>query len=173
MFFSFEGQGNDAHFWIPLVLHGLGVGIIMVPTILFCITSVSPQLGASAAAVCLAIRYLGYTSSIGLQNFFKLFEYAQHQQVFRDQTEVGNPLFREYLQQESVSILQHGLQYKEHTAALKLVAERVKIQSFVRYAMDYYEIMSMISISILLLILISPSLKSMYKKLRKNRISPA
>jgi len=39
--------------------------------------------------------------------------------------------------------------------------------------MDYYEIMSMISISILLLILISPSLKSMYKKLRKNRISPA
>jgi hypothetical protein len=145
----------------------------MVPTILFCIASVPPQLGGSAAAVCLAIRYLGYTSSIGLQNFFKLFEHAQHQQVFRDQTEAGNPLFREYLQQESSSILTHGLQFKEHTAALKLVAERVKEQSFVRYAMDYYEVMSMISISILLLILISPSLKSMYKRLRKNRISPA
>lgn len=173
MYFSFEGQGNDAHFWLPLFVHGLGVGLIMVPTILFCIASVPPQLGGSAAAVCLAIRYLGYTSSIGLQNFFKLFEHAQHQQVFRDQTEAGNPLFREYLQQESSSILTHGLQFKEHTAALKLVAERVKEQSFVRYAMDYYEVMSMISISILLLILISPSLKSMYKRLRKNRISPA
>lgn len=172
MFFSFESEGNEDHFWLPLVLHGLGVGLIMVPTILFVIASVRPHLGASAAAACLAVRYLGYTSSIGLQNFFKLFEHAQHREVFRDQLQSSNLIFEDYIQRESHRVLQHGLQYKEHAAGLKLISERVNIQSFVRYGMDYYELMSIISISILLLILISPSLKSMYKKLKKNQISP-
>lgn len=172
MFFSFESEGNEDHFWLPLVLHGLGVGLIMVPTILFVIASVRPQLGASAAAACLAVRYLGYTSSIGLQNFFRLFEHAQHREVFRDQLQSGNPIFEDYVQQESHRVMQQGLPFQEHTAALKLISERVNMQSFVRYGMDYYELMSMISISILLLILISPSLKSMYKKLKNNQISP-
>lgn len=69
MFFSFESDGNDYYFFLPLVIHGLGVGLIMVPTILFVISSVPPHLGGAAAAVCLAIRYLGFTTSIGTQNF--------------------------------------------------------------------------------------------------------
>ncbi|MDR2271156.1 MAG: hypothetical protein LBF27_09660 [Sphingobacterium sp.] len=172
MFFSFESEGNEEHFWLPLVLHGFGVGLIMVPTILFVIASVRPQLGASAAAACLAIRYLGYTSSIGLQNFFQLVEHARHQEVFRDQLQSDNPIFESYIKAGAQQVMHHGLQYKEHAAALKLIAERVNKQAFVRYGMDYYELMSIISISILLLILISPSLKSMYKKLKNNRISP-
>lgn len=173
MFFSFESEGNDYYFWIPLVIHGLGVGLIMVPTILFVIASVRPHLAVSAAAVCLAIRYLGYTSSIGLQNFFKLFENSQHQQVFRDQLQSSNPIFQEYLRKEAANVLDHGLQYKEQSAAIKLIAERVRNQSFVRYGMDYYELMSLISICVLILILFSPSLKRMYKKLKRNIVSPA
>ncbi|QBQ42094.1 efflux MFS transporter permease [Sphingobacterium psychroaquaticum] len=173
MFFSFESDGNDYYFFLPLVIHGLGVGLIMVPTILFVISSVPPHLGGAAAAVCLAIRYLGFTTSIGTQNFFKLFESARHQEAFGEQLQRSNPIFKEYLQQSATTLVDKGLQFKEKAAAMKLVALRVRNESFVRYAMDYYELMSIISICLLVLILFSPSIKNMYKKLKDNLVSPA
>ncbi|MCI0922034.1 MFS transporter [Sphingobacterium rhinopitheci] len=173
MFFSFESDGNDYYFYVPLIIHGIGVGLIMVPTILFVISSVKTKFGASAAAVCLAVRYLGYISSIGLQNFFKLFETSQHQVAFSDNLGKNNPILLQYLNKATSEVAENGLTYKEHAASLKLIAQRVRNESFIRYAMDYYELMSIISICLLLLILLSPSLKTMYKKLKTNLVSPA
>lgn len=173
MFFSFESEGNDYNFWIPLCIHGIGVGLIMVPTILFTIASVKPHLAVSAAAICLSVRYLGYTSSIGLQNFFKLFESNQHQQIFQDYLQRCNVILQTYFDKETTKLMKNGLQFHEQATAVKLIAQRVNNQSFVRFAMDYYELMSMISICILMLIFLSPSLKNMYKKLKQNMVSPA
>ena len=173
MFFSFESEGNDYNFWIPLCIHGIGVGLIMVPTILFTIASVKPHLAVSAAAICLSVRYLGYTSSIGLQNFFKLFESNQHQQIFQDYLQRSNVILQTYFDKETTKLMKNGLQFHEQATAVKLIAQRVNNQSFVRFAMDYYELMSMISICILMLIFLSPSLKNMYKKLKQNMVSPA
>lgn len=173
MFFSFESDGNDYYFFIPLTVHGFAVGLIMVPTILFVIASVKTKLGISAAAICLAIRYLGYTSSIALQNFFKLFDTAEHQLAFGDYLSKTNPILQEYIHKHTNNVMDNGLMYKENAAALKLIAQSVRNESFVRYAMDYYELMSIISISMLLIILFSPSLSSMYKKLKTNIVSPA
>lgn len=173
MFYSFENDGNDYYFYFPLVLHGLGVGLIMVPTILFAISSVKPQYAISAAAICLAIRYLGYTSNIGIQNFFKLFETSTHHDAFRDFLGKNNAIFKDYLHKQTAEVIDKGLNYKEYTASLKLVSQHVKNESFIRYAMDYYELMSLISVTLLLIILLSPSLKSMYNKLKNNIISPA
>lgn len=173
MYFSFNGDGNEYYFYIPLVVHGLGVGLIMVPTILFVISSVKTNFGVSAAAICLAIRYIGYTSSIAFQNFFKLFDLAQHQTTFGDKLGKDNPILRQYLIKQSSEVVNNGLTYKEYSVALKLVAQRVANESFVRYAMDYYELMSIISICLLMLIVFSPSLTTMYKKLKTNVISPA
>lgn len=173
MFFSFESKGNDYYFWIPLCLHGIGVGLIMVPTILFTIASVKPHFAVSAAAICLAARYFGYTCSIGLQNFFKLFESNQHQQIFQDYLQRNNVILQTYFDKEATKLLENGLQFREQATAIKLVTERVKNQSFVRYAMDYYELMSFISICILIIIFLSPTLKNMYKKLKQNIVSPA
>lgn len=173
MFFSFESDGNDYYFFIPLIVHGLGVGLIMVPTILFVISSVKAKYGISAAAICLAIRYLGYTSSIGLQNFFKLFDSSEHQSAFGDYLSKTNPILQEYIHKHTTDVISNGGIYKENVIALKLIAQRVRNESFIRYAMDYYELMSIISICLLLLILFSPSLTSMYKKLKMNIVSPA
>lgn len=173
MFFSFDSDGNDYYYFIPLIVHGLGVGLIMVPTILFVISSVKSNFGISAAAVCLAVRFFGYTSSIGLQNFFKLFEISKHQVAFADQLGENNLVFQGYIQKQTEVIANNGLLIKEHSAALKIIAQRVRNESFVRYAMDYYEMMSIISVCLLLIILFSPSLSSMYKKLKANSVSPA
>lgn len=51
MFFLFDVQANKYNYFIPLFIQGLGVGLLMVPTIVFSISSVSSVLGASASAV--------------------------------------------------------------------------------------------------------------------------
>ncbi|MCS3798539.1 beta-carotene 15,15'-monooxygenase [Niastella sp. OAS944] len=66
MFFQFSTQANEHNYYLPLFIHGLGVGMIMVPTIVFTISSVHISMGSSAAGVCLAIRYLGFCASIGI-----------------------------------------------------------------------------------------------------------
>lgn len=71
MFSLFSTQGNEHYYFIPLFMQGLGVGMIMVPTIVYTISSVPVALGPSAAAVCLAIRYLGFCVSIGIINYAK------------------------------------------------------------------------------------------------------
>lgn len=173
MYFSFENDGNDYYFYIPLIIHGLGVGLIMVPTILFVIASVGNKLGISAAAVCLAIRYFGYISSIGFQNFFKLFETRQHESAFKDSLAKNSLFLQNYIDQRASDVVGNGLTYKETPAGIKLLTQHVKNESFVRYAMDYYEIMAVISVCLIILILFMPSLTSMYKKLKNNLVSPA
>src|SRR3954467_14929779 len=73
MFFLLDVQADEHHYFIPLFVQGLGVGLIMVPTIVYTISSVPISLGASASAFCLAVRYLGFCVSIGIINYFELF----------------------------------------------------------------------------------------------------
>ena len=98
---------------------------------------------------------------------------STHQEAFQTQTQVSNPVFRNYLSQEVVDLSQHGMVYREKTAAFKLLIEQVRSQSFVRFAMDYYEWMSLISLVLIMIILFFPSLKTMYQKMKNNIISPA
>lgn len=69
MYSSFDVQADEFNYYIPLFLQGLGVGLIMVPTIIFIISSVPASIGPSAAAMALTIRYLGFCISIALINF--------------------------------------------------------------------------------------------------------
>jgi hypothetical protein len=83
MYYSFDVQANEFNYYIPLFVQGLGVGLLMVPTIIFIISSVPASIGPSAAATALAIRYLGFCISIALINYYELFEKAVIIMLFR------------------------------------------------------------------------------------------
>ena len=65
MFFLFNTQANAGNYLLPLFIQGLGVGMIMVPTIVYTIAAVPVAIGPSAAAASLTIRYFGFCASIG------------------------------------------------------------------------------------------------------------
>ena len=106
-------------------------------------------------------------------NFFKLFENAQHQEAFAQQMQVNNPILKGYIDNQTTELIENGIQSKEYLASIKIIAQQVRDESFVRYAMDYYEVMSIISICLIIIILFSPSMNTMYKKLKENLVSPA
>ncbi len=172
MLHSFERDGNEEFFYVPLVLHGLGIGLIMVPTILFVVASVKKEFGISAAAFCLAVRYFGYTCNIGVLNYAKLFWITSHTDTFSSQILSSNPILHNYLDSEIIDLTKNGLTAHENKAGIKLLIEEMHNQSITRFAIDYYEVMSFISIILIMIIILFPSLKNIFQKLKINLISP-
>lgn len=174
MFYLFDVYGDNFNYYIPLLLQGLGVGMIMVPTIIYAISSVPVSLGPSASAICLAIRYFGFCASIALLNYFELFEKSKHYNTFQNNLTLLNPVVKQYLSFNNEHLLDKGLvTLKSVKASSKLLINNLNQQNNLRYAMDYYTIMIWILFGTLLLIIVFPYLNKTVVYLRSKVLSPA
>lgn len=174
MFFLFDVQADEYNYFIPLFLQGLGVGMIMVPTIVYTIASVPVSLGPSAAAISLAIRYFGFCVSIGIINYFELFEKSRHYSAFQDHLTKIDPIVKQYLNDQSNRLADKGLlQGQSAKASHKLLVTSLNGQGQLRFAMDYYELMSWLIVGTMLLIALLPYLNRTSAYLRSRKLSPA
>ncbi|SUX45993.1 MFS transporter [Chryseobacterium indoltheticum] len=174
MYFSFDVQADEFNYFIPLFIQGLGIGLIMVPTIIYIISSVPLQIGPSAAATALAIRYLGFCANIALINYYELYQKSRHYNAFQDRLSAIDPSIKDFLHRQTMKLNGKGM-LEDHAVkgAEKLLRERVNLQSQLRFAMDYYEMMVwMLSIT-LVLILLFPYLNRTVLYLKSKRLSPA
>ncbi|ATN04796.1 beta-carotene 15,15'-monooxygenase [Chryseobacterium indologenes] len=174
MYYSFDIQANEFNYYIPLFVQGLGVGLLMVPTIIFIISSVPASIGPSAAATALAIRYLGFCISIALINYYELFEKSRHYNAFQDHLTAADPEVKNFLHQQTAKLMAKGMS-EDHAvkAAHKILVAKINIQDHVRFAMDYYEMMVWLLFASLLLIILFPYLNRTVLYLKSRRLSPA
>lgn len=174
MFFLFDVQADEYNYFTPLFIQGLGVGMIMVPTIVYAISSVPVSLGASASAICLAVRYLGFCVSIGIINYFELFGKSRHYNAFQDHMTRVDPIARQYLHKQSAHLAAKSMSHAQSVkASHKLLVGNINGQGQLRFAMDYYELMAWLIVATLLLIALFPYLNRTTAYLRSRRLSPA
>lgn len=174
MFFLFDIQADPHNYFIPLVLQGLGVGMIMVPTIIFSISSVNVLLGPSASGACLAIRYLGFCASIAIINFFQLYHSSRHHNAFQDQITWSRPVVEETLQKHSDHLLGRGLYSSiSAKASARMLTIAVNKQSHLRFVMDYYEMMSWILLATIIVVSLFPYLNRTVLYLKSRYLVPA
>lgn len=174
MFYLFDIYANEFNYFVPLFLQGLGVGIIMVPTIVYSISSVPLRFGISASAIGLTVRYLGFCVSIGIMNYCELFEKSRHFNAFQDKIATNVPVVLQTLDTHQASLLKKGLMAAHpEKAADKLLVNSINAQDHLRYAMDYYEIISYLLIATILFIGIIPYLRKTRIYLKSKFLSPA
>lgn len=174
MFFLFDIQGDEHNYFVPLFIQGLGVGLIMVPTIIYSISSVPVALAPSASAICLAIRYLGFCVSIGIINYIELWGKSRHYNAFQDHLTLVDPMVRLNLEKQSAYLVAKGMAPEQAAkASYKLLVGRINGQGQLRYGMDYYELMAWVIVGTLLLIALFPYLNRTVVYLRSRRLSPA
>lgn len=174
MYFLFNGSANEYYYFVPLVLQGLGVGTIMVPTIIYVISSVGIEMGSSAAAACLAFRFFGYTVSLAIINYFELFAKKNHYDVFMSHLNKSNSLIDNVLENNLNTLTAHGLNRSQATkGSIKMLYNAANQQSLIRYAMDYYEMMAWFCLFILLLIILTPYINRTIISLKSDTLSPA
>jgi MFS transporter, DHA2 family, multidrug resistance protein len=173
MFFQFSSQANEQNYFLPLFIHGLGVGMIMVPTIVFTISSVHVSMGPSAAGVCLTIRYLGFCASIGIINYFDAICKSNHYNTFREHLSKIDLTVRQTLQTQSHQLVARGMAPGPAArASNKLMVAAINRQTQLRFAMDYYEFISCLCIGMLLLIILFPYLNRTVVYLRARGLAP-
>jgi hypothetical protein len=173
MFFQFSTQANEYNYFLPLFIQGLGVGMIMVPTIVFTISSVHISMGPSAAGVCLAIRYLGFCASIGIINYFDLLGRSRHYNVFREHLTKIDLAANQMLQTQAHQLTTKGLAPGAAArVSNRLMAANISRQAQLRSAMDYYELISWLIVGMLLLIVLFPYLNKTVVYLRARGLAP-
>jgi hypothetical protein len=174
MFFLFDIEANGNNYFIPLFVQGLGVGMIMTPTIIYAISSVPVAIGPSAASVCLAVRYLGFCISIGIINYCELFGKSRHYNAFQDHLTKTDPAVLQRMSMQRQLLTSRGLSTTQAVkGANKLLISAVNRQSQIRFGMDYYETMSFLLLGTILMIILFPYLNRTVIYLRSRTLSPA
>lgn len=173
MIFLFSTPANDATFMIPLFVHGMGVGMLMTPTIVFVVTSVPPYMGSTAAGICLLVRYTGFSVSIALINYCDLLGKSSHYNAFQETITKLNPIVKARMIANKQLLMAHGA--TPGTAAKitnRLLLKSVNAQGQVRFAIDYFEMISAMLVLTLLLIFLFPYLNKTVMYLRKGQPAP-
>lgn len=147
--------GNEINYFVPMSLHGIGIGLIMVPTILYCISSVTYYLAPSAAAFCLFIRFLGYTASGILVNYYTIYNTSIHKDRFMNSIQISNPIYQERFGLIKQKLLQNGFnQSTINVTSTTVLNKDIKKHLLLRSVMDYYTMMMYVSITVLILLLL-------------------
>ncbi|WP_333852099.1 beta-carotene 15,15'-monooxygenase [Epilithonimonas sp.] len=149
-----ENMGNETYYSLPLFAHGLGIGLIMVPTILFIISVVPYYLIPSAAAFGLLVRFLGYTCSTILTKFFTVYNYNQHYANWLDYISNNNHFYQDKKLQISLYLHNNGFNHKDiPSVSDKIFKTQLDNQILLRSIMDYYTLMIWLSLAILFFLL--------------------
>jgi hypothetical protein len=173
MIFLFIPEVNEDQFYIPLIIQGLGAGTLMTPTIIFVVASVPEQLSATAAGICLFFRCLGFYISIALINYFDLFSKSKHYNTFQYQLTKVNPIAEQIISKHSLSLLRHGAD-PDRTGQMtnKLLVNSINAQDHIRFAIDYYEMISCMIVCTIIIVSLFPYINKTILSLKKNQPSP-
>lgn len=173
MHWLFASQADADSFIIPLIVQGLGVGLLMAPIIIFTISSVPAQLAGTASATGVLFRFIGFCGSIALINYFQLHDRNGHYKRFLDRVSVLDPLVPARINQYKGILTTKGLPADQATKiANGLIYRSADIQAQIRYSMDYYYLISIVLIVVICMIAFVPYINRTVISL-KTQPSPA
>ncbi|QJB37895.1 MFS transporter [Chitinophaga oryzae] len=157
MYFLFASEADMNTFIIPLLLQGMGAGMVFTPILLFIISSVPEALSQSAAAVGVFIRFAFFGISTALINYFSLFYSGTHALRLTDHASRADNDLEERLKLYQSALHARGMEPGMATrAATRLLDKAVNKQAFLKYAMDYNELVVMLILGLMLLIVMAP-----------------
>lgn len=159
MWFLFSTQADAQTYMIPLIVQGMGAGMLMTPLVVYMISSVPESLGSSASATGVFFRFIGFCSSIALINYFQLRNKADHMNRFQDQLSSLNGAFAQRLNIYTSSLTAKGIAPGQAAKiATALMNKTVTTQAQLRTMMDYYLLISIVLVIIVLVIALLPYL---------------
>lgn len=174
MCFLFNIQANASEFIIPLVVQGLGAGMLMAPLIIFTVSSVPTHLGSTASATGVFFRFAGFCSSIAFINYFSLFKQSEHFNRFQQSISDVDAATLQRVAGYKQALSGRGMAADQAAkAANGLVARSVNAQTLMRYSMDYYQLISWVILVVILLIAIYPYINRTQINLEDNQPAPA
>lgn len=173
MIFLFNTQADASTFIIPLIVQGMGAGMLMTPVIVFAVSSVPERLGGTASAVGVFFRFLGFCSSIALINFYQLYNRTNHINRFQEHITSLNPVAVEKLEMYKRGLVGKGVSTGQAAKiAQGLLGRSIETQAQLRSAIDYYTVISGLLIVVILIIALIPYINRTIINLKSKQPAP-
>jgi DHA2 family multidrug resistance protein len=170
----FTTQANVSEFFVPLFIQGLGAGTLMTPIIIFMVSSVPAQLGGSASATGVFFRFCGFCSSIALINYFSISRQTEHLNRFQQELSTLDPALVQRINGYRQMLMGKGMGSEQASRlANALLSKSVHTQTQLRYAIDYYELISWLILGVILLIALYPYVNRTVVNVKSNQPAPA
>jgi len=166
----FTTQADAVDLIIPLVLQGMGAGMLMVPIILFLVSAAPAHLGNTGSAVGIFVRFSGFGSSIALINFFQLYGQQNHYNRLQEQLSPLNPAAVQRLATYQQALISRGTAPDQAIKiANGLLTKGITVQSQLKFSVDYYHWISWLILGTILLIALFPSVGQVDISVKNNQ----
>ncbi|MBO9731158.1 MAG: MFS transporter [Chitinophaga sp.] len=157
MYFLFTSEADQSTFILPLLIQGWGAGMLLTPIVLFIISSVPESISVSASTAGVFIRYTFFGMSTALINYFSLYFTKTHAMRLSDGLSGADNGLSERLHTYQGALESRGLMADQAARlAPGLLDKAVQKQAFLKYAMDYYELVAILILILMLLIVATP-----------------
>lgn len=173
MYLLLSLRAEPSVYYIPLFVHGLGVGLLISPTIIFMVAAVPSNMVDTSAGLCLFTRCFGFNASIALINYFDLLNRGTHLNALKEQVTAVNPLLKPNIIRQSKNLVAHGVLKRQATgAANRLLARQLALNAQLRSAMDYYILIIGLIIFTLLMVALFPYINRTVVRFKGNQPAP-
>ncbi|ASZ12997.1 MFS transporter [Chitinophaga pendula] len=174
MYFLFSAQADAMTFVWPLVLQGVGAGMLMTPIILFMVSAVPEHMSQSAASAGVFIRFACFSASIALINYGQLFFSRTHAMRLSDHLSGVDEGVQERLYVYRAALQYRGMGSDQAAKAAQGLLDRAtQQQAFLHFAMDYYEMITLLIIAVMCLIVTAPFINRILINVRSKQPAAA
>lgn len=170
MWFLFNTQVDGISLVFPIILQGLGVGMLIAPVILFVVSASPAKYGGTGSAIGILIRFSGFCSSIALINYFQLYGQNNHANRFQEQLTALNPVAVERLISFRQILVGKGIAV-DHAVKIAngLLSKNITVQTQARFSMDYYFFIIWLIVAVLLILILFPSVNKTIIRVRNKQ----
>jgi len=167
LFVSVQGETTD--FILPLFIYGMATGILFVPIVLFMASSVPPKILISASLIGIFARFTGFTVSLAFNNELQLFAKSAVREKVRENLTDINPQLPVTLLDIQKQYMSAGNDvYTSKAGSTGYFNQLVGHQILARATRDYYDLMLMGVISVIIILLCFPQIQHVVLKLKKK-----
>jgi hypothetical protein len=157
MLFVFNTQVDTSDLIVPLILQGMGAGMLMVPIILFTVSALPSKFGNTGSAVGIFVRFLGFSGSIAIINYFQLYGQRSHLNRFQDNLSALDPVAVQRLTNYKLALINRGAAPDQAIkVANGLFNKGIGVQAQLKFSVDYYHWISWLIVGTILLIALFP-----------------
>lgn len=164
-------QGETIDFILPLFIYGIATGVLFVPIVTFTSSSVPSNIALNSSLVGILARFMGFTASMALNNEIQLFSKSATREKLREtfmETNVQIPMSLSNIQ--DLYILGGNDIFTAQRFSRSHLNTIVNQQILARATRDYYDLMLMMVVCVILLLIICPKIQSSIIRLTRRNI---
>ncbi len=169
LFVSVQGETKD--FILPMFIYGAATGILFVPIVSYTISAAPPKISFNASLVGIFARFTGFCTSMAINNELQLFTRSSVREKIREAVNDTNPQLSITLQniQQTYEITGNDLK-SSSGASTTYLNNLIKEQIIARATRDYYDLMLVGVIVVIIILIFLPKIQKVVLKLRGGNV---